>query len=324
MFSHGMSRELRDMVVGRFPRSEPALSNWWDLDALFDLPVRMRILDANAIDLQIVTVPSPPLESLFNGEELQQMTRVANDSMAEFVQGSRRLFGTASVPLCDPGFAIEELRRAVESLKLVGPQIFTSSRGIPLDHKTLEPFWFEVERLGVPVWLHPEKKPTEADYPTESSSRYSLFLVLGWPYETSLAMARLVMSGVLERHPGLKILAHHTGAMIPFFSKRIEGRYPVGERLGRVEGPSISGAPLDGFKRFFVDTAIHGPPSAVMCAYEFFGADRMVIGTDTPFGPRGGTDFCRWGTEIVDEMPIPEIEREKIRSQTALGLLGLN
>lgn len=252
------------------------------------------------------------------------MTRLANDSMAELVRSSDRLVGTASVPLCDPDFAIDELRRAVESLKLVGPQIYTSSRGIPLDHPTLEPFWSEVERLSVPVWLHPERKPSQADYTVESSSRYSLFLVLGWPYETSLAMARLVMSGILERHPALRILAHHSGAMIPFFSKRIAGRYPAGERLGRMEAPTITGDLLHGFRRFFVDTAIHGPVSALMCAYEFFGADRMVIGTDMPFGPSGGEDFCRWGTEVVEDMPIPESDREKIRSETALGLLGMD
>lgn len=324
MFGHGMARELRESVIARFPRFDPALSNWRDLDVLFDESIRMRILDDADVDLQVITVPSPPLESLFDGEELRQATRLANDSMAELVHGSERLLGTVSVPLCEPVFAVEELRRGVESLKLIGPQIFTSSKGMPLDDPTLEPFWLEVERLGVPAWLHPERKSTQPDYPTERSSRYSLFLVLGWPYETSIAMARLVMSGVLERHPRLRIVAHHAGAMIPFFSGRIAGRYPEGESLGRMEQPATDGALLDGFKRFFVDTAIHGPLSAVMCSYEFFGPDHMVIGTDMPFGPHRGADFCRWGTEIVENMPIPEGDREKIRSATALRLLGMD
>jgi len=321
MFGHGMSRVLRDRVLENFTRAEGSLANWYDLDPLFDEARRLSLLDANEIDVQVLTAPSPPLETLFDGEELREMSRVANDSMAELTATSGgRLRGTVSVPLCDPEFAVEELRRGVESLGLLGPQIFTSSRGMPLDDPRLEPFWTELERLGVPAWMHPERRASQSDYPDEEGSRYSLFLVLGWPYESSVAMTRLVFSGVLERHPHLNIIVHHAGAMIPFFRLRIDAHYPEGEQLGRIDGPQVTTALLDGFRRFYVDTAIHGPVSSLMAAHEFFGADHMVMGTDTPFGPEQGASFCRWGSRVIDDMPIPEEEQGLIRSENALAL----
>jgi hypothetical protein len=144
--------------------------------------------------------------------------------------------------------------------------------------------------------------------------------VLGRPYDNSVAMARLVLSGLLERHPGLDMIVNHAGAMTPFFSQRIAGHYPEGEHLGRIERPQLERSVLDGFKRFFVDTAIHGPVSAAMCSYDFFVAEHMPLGTDTPFGPRNGLDLCRWGSQLVDQVPIPESERKMIRFENALSV----
>ncbi|MPZ53297.1 MAG: amidohydrolase family protein, partial [Acidimicrobiia bacterium] len=218
LFAHGMSPDLRNEVMARTGPDQENLANWTQLTTLFDMKARGKILDACEVDLQVLTTPSPPLEVLFEGEELREMTRLANDSMAALTIGDDRYLGTVSVPLCDPDFAVEELRRGVGELGLVGPQVFSSSQGQPLDWPHLEPFWSEVESLGVPVWLHPERSPSVPDYPTEERSLYGMFLVLGWPYETSVAMSRLVLSGVMDRHPGLDIIVHHAGAMIPFFS----------------------------------------------------------------------------------------------------------
>ena len=324
VFGHGMARELRDTVLER-ARGQTSLANWADLTPLFDHGERLRILDANDIDLQVLTTPSPPLETLFEREELREMTSLANESMAALVAASGgRIRATVSGPLCDPGFAVTELRRGVETLGLLGPQIFTSSLGMPIDERGLEPFWAELTRLGVPAWLHPERSAAKPDYPGEKSTRHGLFLVLGWPYETSLAMARLVLSGVMERHPELDIIVHHAGAMIPFFSTRIASRYPEREDLGRIDKPVLQGPVMDGFRRFYVDTALHGPVSALMSALDFSGADHILMGTDTPFGPSGGHDFCRWGSTVIDEMPISDREKEMIRAENARALCRID
>lgn len=325
IFAHGMAPELRHAVTERVPPDRADLDNWRSLSPLFDVVERLRILDACDVDLQVLTTPSPPLEVLFGGEELREMTRLANDSMAALVERTQdRLRGTASVPLCDPEFAVAELRRAVESLGLSGPQIFTSSRGIPLDAPQLEPFWTELERLGVPAWLHPERPASQADYPGEGGSRYGLFLVLGWPYESSVAMSRLVLGGVLARHPHLDIIVHHAGAMIPFFAQRIDRHYPVGEVLGRMDHPPLEESVLVGYRRFYVDTVVQGSIPALMGAYEFFGPEHVMLGTDTPFGPAMGFEYCDLSCRSVEAMPVPSEDRSLIRSENALKLCRLD
>lgn len=324
LFAHGMAPELRAVVVESRSSNGDDLANWRSLTTLFDMGAREEILDACKIDLQVLTTPSPPLETLFEGDELRIMSRLANDSMADLVDhGNDRYRGTVSVPLCDPAFAVSEVRRGVEELGLVGPQIFTSSNGQPLDSPELQPFWSELERLEVPAWLHPERSPDVADYPIEDRSLYGIFLVLGWPYETSVAMSRLVLSGVMDRHPNLDIIVHHAGAMIPFFAQRIDRHYPVGESLGRMDNPPLERSVLDGFRRFYVDTVVQGSVAALMCAYDFFGRDRFVLGTDTPFGPSQGLEYCELACDSVEAMPITESERSLVRSDNGLRLLGM-
>ena len=139
VFGHGMTPALRERVLESMREAEPSLPNWVDLEPLYDHGERVRILDANDIDIQVLTTPSPPLETLFEGEELRQVTTLANDSMAELVDASGgRIRGAVSVPLCDHDFAGGELRRGVGTLGLLGPQLFTSSLGMPLDDPTLE------------------------------------------------------------------------------------------------------------------------------------------------------------------------------------------
>jgi predicted TIM-barrel fold metal-dependent hydrolase len=99
------------------------------------------------------------------------MTTLANDSTAELVRASGgRIRGTVSIPLCDSKFAVDELGRGMESLDLLGPRIFTSSLGMPLDDPRLEPFWAEVLLLEVPAWPHPERRGGQAAYPGEERS----------------------------------------------------------------------------------------------------------------------------------------------------------
>jgi aminocarboxymuconate-semialdehyde decarboxylase len=119
-----------------------------------------------------------------------------------------------------------------------------------------------------------------ADYPSESRSDYGLWWSIGWPYETAAALARLVYSGHMERYPGLRIIAHHGGGMVPHFSARLAmgpGYRQVKDFLPR--------PPLDYFRRFYADTALFGAPHAVRCVLEFFGPGHVLFGTDMPLGP---------------------------------------
>jgi aminocarboxymuconate-semialdehyde decarboxylase len=152
--------------------------------------------------------------------------------------------------------------------------------------------------------------------------------VLAWPFDTSLAMARLVYGGVFERFPNIKFVTHHMGGMIPYFSARIaafaETSAEEYAKLGLGEsGPKLTGAPLDHFKRFYNDCISNGSPDAVRIAIDFFGSDHILFGTDFPFGPDGGERWPLDELRTIKTMPMLEEDRAKILYRNAERLLKL-
>jgi aminocarboxymuconate-semialdehyde decarboxylase len=209
----------------------------------------------------------------------------------------------------------------VEELGLHGCQLYTSARGQPLDRPELRPVYEALEELDVPAWLHPERSPRVPDYPGEEESRYGLFLVFGWPFETTIAMARLVFSGTMERHPKLKVIAHHAGAMIPRMANRIRTHY---QKLPRVDGPEeLKDPPIEYFKRFWVDSVTQGSVSALMSAREVFGSAHILFASDFPFGGNGGRNFIELEMGAVAALPVSEEEKKAIWSGNALDLFGI-
>jgi predicted TIM-barrel fold metal-dependent hydrolase len=324
-FAHCLPLELHGRLVRELGGSRPEIGHWKRVTTLHDIDLRLAMMDEAGLDQQILTTAGPPLESLFDDGQALEFAKVANETMAQLVAAfPDRFQGVATIPLVDVDWAIAELSRAVRDLGLVGVLLYTSVRGRPLDAPELEPFYSTVEELDVPIWLHPDRPRRHPDYPGETGSRYGLFLVLGWPYETSVAMARLVFGGVLGQHPRLRIIVHHAGAMIPFFAKRIELHFAEGEEL---EWPDVEANPdvayMDQFRRFYVDTVVQGSVSALMNAYELFGADHMLLGTDMPFGPRLGRVFACAAVESVEAMPISDAEKDMISCDNALRLCRL-
>ena len=115
----------------------------------------------------------------------------------------------ASVSLLNVEFAVAEAERAVTQLGARGLQIHTNVLGRPLDDPYFDPIFQVMEKHDLPIWLHPARTASFADYATESNSRFEMWWCFGWPYETSIAMARLVFSGLFDRYPKLKIVTHH-------------------------------------------------------------------------------------------------------------------
>lgn len=287
-----------------------------------DIAHRLELMDECGIDMQVLATPSPPLDEQFDVATAQELARLANDEVAALVDAHPdRFIGTATLSLADPQWACEELHRAVGDLGLRGALLYTSVRGEAIDRSSFEPLYETLAALGTPAWLHPERSSRQADYKGEGDSKYGLFLVFGWPYETTIAMARLVLSGVLQRHPNLKIIAHHAGGMVPRMAKRIETHF---QNLPRVNGPQdLDEPPIEYFKRFWVDTVTQGSPSALMAAREVFGADRMVFASDMPFGTNGGRDFIVSEMAALDGLPIPEREKRAIWSANLLSLCDI-
>jgi len=227
-----------------------------------------------------------------------------------------------------PEAALEEMRRAVVDLGALGVQIFTNAAGKPLDAPEILPLFDRMAKLDRPIWLHPARGAGFPDYLTETKSKYEIWWALGWPYETSVAMARIVFAGLFDKHPGLKILTHHMGGMIPYFAGRVgPGWDQMGSRTSDEDYPallrSLKRRPIDYFHEFYADTALFGSKAATECGLDFFGTDRVLFSSDAPFDPEKGPLYIRETIQVIDRLDISEEDREKIYYRNAERLLEL-
>jgi aminocarboxymuconate-semialdehyde decarboxylase len=279
---------------------------------------------------QVLSLPSPPLEALAGPDRSPIMARAANDQLAELVRKhpDRFIAFVASLPLNNPDETMKEMERAVTQLGAKGVQIFSNVAGRPLDIPEMQPLFAEAARLDLPIWMHPARGADISDYKTEERSQYEIWWAFGWPYETSVAMARLVFSGLFDRHPDLKIITHHMGAMIPYFEGRIgHGWDQLGTRTSDADytalRQSMKMRPLDYFKKFYADTAVFGAAAATRCGLSFFGVDQVLFASDTPFEPEPGV-YIRETIDVLDGLEITAGERDRIYCQNARRLLRLD
>jgi aminocarboxymuconate-semialdehyde decarboxylase len=216
----------------------------------------------------------------------------------------------------------------VDDLGARGFQMFSNIRGRPISAPEFLPLFEAMVGYDLPIWLHPFRGPEFADYQTEDRSQYEIWWTFGWPYDTSVAMARLVFAGYFDRFPNLKIITHHMGAMAPYFEGRIgPGWDQLGARTSDIDYGLVLKAlkrrPLDYFKMFYADTALFGAYDATLCGLRFFGPDRVVFASDAPFDPERGPMYIRETIAIVDRLPVDEDARARIYWRNAAALLKL-
>jgi aminocarboxymuconate-semialdehyde decarboxylase len=217
----------------------------------------------------------------------------------------------------DVDAALREGERAFKDLKCKGIQVFSSINGKPLDSPDFLPIYEMMTKYDLPILIHPGREREVPDYPGEKAAKYMLFVMFAWPFETTLALGRLAYSGVMEKYPNLKIVAHHCGAMLPFFSARIQ----MVEAAGEGEIMKLTKPPEQYFKRIYGDTVLGANTSAMMCGYNFFGADHMVFSTDYPYT---GADFGVAAViKGIEGMNITNEEKAKIFSKNVRQLLKL-
>jgi predicted TIM-barrel fold metal-dependent hydrolase len=261
--------------------------------ATTDINVRLRLMDRYPGVFQVLTVANPPLDVFVSPDDAAELAPIANDELAELVEiyPDKFLAAAACVPMNNLDAALNEADRAITKLGLKGIQIATRVNKEPLDPVNYRPLWEKMAKYDLPIWIHPyTNERMEPD-----GGR------LSWPYDTAAMMYRLVTAGVFDDFPNIKFITHHCGSMIPTFARRIPRP--------------------DHFKKFYNDTALYGNTDALMLGYAFFGADHIVFGTDAPLGPKNG---ITWETiESVEQMKIPDHEKEKIFIKNALNLLKL-
>ncbi len=302
------------------------------LRMLWDIEARVAMLDEQFPQVQQVlslAVPSP--EMLAGPEESPALARIANDGMAEMCRKWPHKFPTftAALPMNNPAAALLEMDRAIGELGAKGVQVLTNVNGRALDHPEFFPVF---ERLAkhhrLPVWMHPVRPATKADYIDEEKSKYEIWQVLGWPFESSVAMSRMVFSGLFDKLPELKLITHHCGGMLPYFGGRAETLWAqLGSRSADNSEADVlknlRKAPIDYFKMFYGDTVLNGSTAALKCGLDFFGPDHVVFASDCPFDPEGGPMFIREGMRSVREAGLSGADLRKVCCGNAFSLMRL-
>jgi aminocarboxymuconate-semialdehyde decarboxylase len=291
------------------------LKRWITLKSLYDLDVRFGIMDRFGDYSQLLTPSMPPVEELGDAAEAADLAKLMNDGLAELVGRYPDRFPgfIGALSFLDPDEGVREVSRAV-ALGARGFQICTHVRGKPLDDPSFLPIFDAIAENGVGIWLHPVRGPVP-DYPTLDKSHFEIWWCFGWPYESSVAMAHLVFSGLFDRHPHLRIVTHHMGAMIPFFAGRIDQGWDL--EMGSRTPPSdarllpkvLKKRPSEYFKMFYADTALSGSAGATRCGLDYFGEKQVIFASDFPFDAEGGAYLVRQTIEAIRALKLaPESE----------------
>ena len=280
---------------------------------IYDLDARLAVMDRNRVTLQLL---SPPPSVIANGDKVVGLdeARQFNESTAWLVaNGNGRLAGFAVPALGEPALAADELRRTVEQDGFVGVVLSTAAGPLPLDHPAFEPLFAAIEALDLLVFMHPTSSALSV-----AQTDYTLRTLVGWPTETTIAVTRLIFSGVLERHPRLKIVLSHGGGTLA----TLAGRLDLGWRAPRYEAnaacrANITRAPSSYLKDLYYDTVV-ADPAMLDFLVKAYGANHVVFGTDFPY-EIGDADGAL-AMPALDR--LPEADRANVRSGNALRLLG--
>jgi aminocarboxymuconate-semialdehyde decarboxylase len=306
----------------------PTLNN----PTLYDVDARLRVMDRYP-DYAQVLVPFPTAAIVpVLGTEAQaaEAIRAGNEHLAELTAKDPERFPAfvAALPLFDGQRAAEELVYCLDELGAVGVQLETNVRGVPLDEARFAPLFAELAARERPAWLHPTRGPMVPEFASEERGTYGLWQALGWPYETSLVMARLVLGGIFDRHPGLPLIIHHGGGMIPHFAGRLgrvlENMAEIGFAADLEEAVGALKRPVDDyFRMFYADTVLFGAGHAVQCVLDYFGLDHVLFGTDMPFDPEQGPTFITDTMANVEALPLAPEQRAAVFEGNTRRLLRL-
>ena len=275
----------------------------------FDTDVRVDRIKEHRVDMQILSSPHPGVDR-FSPDESAEMSRIINDGIAKAVRKYPKQFqGLAMLPLIDTKLALKELDRAVQDLGLKGMCMLTNVAGKMVDSEFLLPVYARAQELGVPIFIHPTT-PLGAQVMQE----WRLAIILGFEFDIVLSATRLAYAGVLEKFPELNFVISHLGAGIPFLAGRIDRGYHDPTCGIKTRKPTS-----EYLRDLYCDTVSFYQPGLMM-AYQFYGAGRMVLGSDFPLI----IGDLPAAVPSIEEMPIPKREKEKILGDNVIQLLKLS
>lgn len=270
--------------------------------------VRIREMDRCGIDMQVLSLTTPGFETIEPVSEAVALARIVNDAFATITeQYPDRFAAFAALPLRDVQSAVDELERAVTTLGLKGGTLFSNVPGAFLDSRDFWPLFEKASQLDVPLFIHPTTPATP-----EVFDDYRLVPLLGFPFDTTLAITRLVFGGVLETYPRLKLILAHTGGTMPYLAERLDNGYRAYEECQK----HITRLPSDYLKLTYLDTVSFHPP-ALICACMFMGAEKLVLGSDYPHQ----IGNLQRSVSSIEELDLPG--KEAILEENAARVLKL-
>lgn len=276
------------------------------LPAMESIELRLEDMDRQGIDYAILSITVPGVDGL-PAEDGAAVARSANDQLADIVSGHPDRFAALAVLAArDPAAAAAELERAV-GLGLRGATVFSNVAGQPLDEIGVEEILAVASALEVPILLHPTH-PLSA----RGVDIYALLPTLGFLADTTTAVLRLVLAGIYDRLPDLRLILPHTASLIPWLAGRIDyeaQRMPGG--MGSLQVP-----PSEHLRRLYADIVCDWPP-AIRTLVEFLGAERIMFGSDYPLW-----DPARSLRALAAAGLEPETDA-LIREGTARALFGI-
>lgn len=274
----------------------------------FDYGLRVRDMDAAGVDLAIVSLTCPNV--YWGGEAVSlKAARIMNDSMARGQAAHpERIRWMASLPWEYPEAALGELERACGA-GAVGVMVLANVAGRPLTEEAFAPIWDEIDRRGLPVLVHPTEPPGT---PEMDMRKYSLASTVGFMFDTTLAIARMIFAGFLDRYSKLKIIASHAGATLPYLAGRMDRSFEM-----TVPGREvISVPPSEYLRRIYYDAVTYQQEALELCI-AVGGPDKVMYGSDYPhdIGDMAG---C---LQRVNALPLDQ--RAAVRHGNAKRIFGL-
>ncbi len=351
IFAHFMPEKyyqaLLKQMGGTYPTAE---SN----RGIIDLNLRLKLLDKYQVK-EILVPTGPPPEAIASAEKSPELARIFNDSMAEIVMKHPDYFpgAVAMLPTNNIEAALAEIDRAIKDLKFKGIYVYTPQfiyeenqsapasvkkdgplikghtvgnlpkQTHPIDTPDLMRIYEKMAQYDLPIWIHPRTSPAFADYSVESASKYRVWQIFGWPYQSTIAMTRLVFSGIFDKCPNIKFIAHHAGAMVPIYEDRIKAAYDYDEMFGGTLKQCLKKDPVDYFRMFYTDTAVNGNTPALMAAHSFFNPGHLLFGTDTPHDKDSGESSVKDTILSIERMNVTETEKRAIFEDNVKNLLHL-
>ena len=306
---HGGGYKVRKVVGGQsgvFKDGAPFMTL---MPGMFDYELRIRAMDEARVDIAVVTLTSPNVywgSAKVSLEAAQTM----NDDMAEQQRRyPERIRFMCSLPWQHARLAVAELKRAVDELGAVGVMVLANIDGASLTDKRFAPVWREIDKRGLPVLVHPSAPPGTAELDV---MRFNLIASVGFMFDTSLAVARMIFDGFFERHPNLKLIAAHGGGTLPYIAGRLDICFDNMPACRE----KISRKPSEYLKRIYYDSVVFQQESLEL-ALKVGGTENVLYGSDYPHNI-GDMKGC-----LARVDALPPAQRDAVRGGNAFRIFRL-